>query len=342
MNRLPGPRTMSSASAMAASASSEARDVGRRDPDPLDAGRGRDPRLAVDDGPVPPAGMEGQRRRRAGSDLAADGEDPVHLADAFLEVAALDRGHRRDQQVADRMAAEGPPVAAPSSVAPGKRYWSSSLMSGSASARAAMQLPDVADRRDAELLAQHAGRAAVVGDRDDRRQVARVLLQAAQERRQAGPAADRDDPRAAGEEPLLVDDLDERLVTLAGRNGSVRRPDELPRPEQEQPDAGAARISPAEGVRQELEGDDVDDGCSGPPGSTSAVSLAEDVGAGQGEQELADEDDEQPALDAHPGSWSQPRRSHARSSSRWNTADGPRSRSRSHAASSSAMTIERW
>ena len=63
-------------------------------------------------------------------------------------------------------------------------------------------------------LAQHAGRAAVVGDGDDRGQVAGVLLEAAQQRRQAGPAADRHDPRPAGEEPLLVDELDERLVRV--------------------------------------------------------------------------------------------------------------------------------
>ena len=61
-------------------------------------------------------------------------------------------------------------------------------------------------------LAQHARRAAVVGDGHDRGQVARVLLEPAQQRRQPGPAADRDDPRPARQEPLLVDDLDERLV----------------------------------------------------------------------------------------------------------------------------------
>ena len=42
VKRLPGPRTMMSASAIAASASSDARHVGRRDPDPLDARRPHD------------------------------------------------------------------------------------------------------------------------------------------------------------------------------------------------------------------------------------------------------------------------------------------------------------
>ena len=36
------------------------------------------------------------------------------------------------------------------------------------------------------------------------------------------------------------------------------------------------------------------------------------------------------------------RRRFIRSSSRWNTETGPKSRSRSHVASSSAITIERW
>ena len=78
-------------------------------------------------------------------------------------------------------------------------------------------VPDVADGRDAELLAQRAGRAAVVGHGHDRGEVARVLLEAAQERREAGPAADRDDPRPAREEALLVEDVGERpLLVRAG------------------------------------------------------------------------------------------------------------------------------
>ena len=49
--------------------------------------------------------MERHRRRGDGEDLAANGEDAIHPPDAFLEVAALDRAHRRDEQVADGMAA---------------------------------------------------------------------------------------------------------------------------------------------------------------------------------------------------------------------------------------------
>ena len=52
---------------------------------------------------------------------------------------------------------------------------------------------------DAQLVAQHARGTAVVGDGDDRGQVARPLLQAAQQDRQPGPAADGHDPRPAGQ-----------------------------------------------------------------------------------------------------------------------------------------------
>ena len=83
-------------------------------------------------------------------------------------------------------------------------------------------------------VAQDARRAAVVGDRDDRGQVGRVLLEAAQQRGQAGPAADRHDPRAAGEEPLLVDDLDHRLVPVPEGERVDERPHQAVGAEQEQ------------------------------------------------------------------------------------------------------------
>ena len=73
---------------------------------------------------------------------------------------------------------------------------------------------DVANGRDPELGSEHAGRAAVVGNGDDRGEVARVLLEPAQQCRQPGPAADRHDPRPARQEPLLVDDLHQRVAPV--------------------------------------------------------------------------------------------------------------------------------
>ena len=83
-----------------------------------------------------------------------------------------------------------------------KRYWSSSPIAGSVSASATRQLrmsptagmPSCSRRRPVEPPSSATVTTAV--------RFARVLLEAAEERRQAGAAADRDDPRAAGEEPL--------------------------------------------------------------------------------------------------------------------------------------------
>ena len=104
-----------------------------------------------------------------------------------------------------------------------------------------------------------------------------------------------------------------------------------------------------------------------------AGHLPDDVGDAEGEDETADERQEQPALDADPGrqpaaevhradgggssaggtretapsgrrppGGARPAGRQDRSSSRWKTATGPKSCSRSHAASSSARAIERW
>ena len=207
------------------------------DPDAIDARGPHDLRLPVDDRAVRQPGVERERRRRDGHDLAADGEDPVHQPDAVLEVAALDRGHRRDQQVPERVPGEPAGLLRPASR--GKRYWRTSLISGSASARATMQLRMSPTGGMPSSLAQDAGRAAVVGDGDDRGQVAGVLLEAAQQRRQPRPATDRHDPRPAREEALLVDELDQRLLGVgrperlgqdAGDRGTSRRRPARPRP----------------------------------------------------------------------------------------------------------------
>ncbi len=51
----------------------------------------------------------------------------------------------------------------------------------------------VAGRQDAELFLQASRRAAVVADRHDRSEICRTALEAAQQRRKASAAADRDD-----------------------------------------------------------------------------------------------------------------------------------------------------
>ena len=118
---------------------------------------------------------------------------------------------------------------------------------------------DVADGRDAQRFAQHARRAAVVGDRDDGRQVAGVLLEAAQQRGKPRPAADGHDPRAAREEPLLVDELDERgRVRVRASERVHEGADHLDRADDEDRQPDAADDQPAQRVRQELQGQGVD------------------------------------------------------------------------------------
>ena len=154
--------------------------------------------------------MHRERHRGRRQDLATDRQHAVREADGLLEVAALDLGHRREQDVADGMPAER---AAVLRARIGRRA-GEAMLEHLAHERLVVgegreAAPDVADRRDRQLVAQHARRSAVVGDRDDRGQVARVLLEAAQERRLAGPAADDDDARPAGERLPLVDQLDQ-------------------------------------------------------------------------------------------------------------------------------------
>ncbi len=202
---------------------------------------------------------------------------------------------------------------------------------------------DVADGRDPELVAQAARRAAVVGDRDDRGQVGAVLLEAAEQDRQAGAAADRDDPRAAGEESAAVDEVDERLVG-AVRERPQQGAQDAVRPVAEEGGAAGDEDGRTHPVRQELERDERDDGLDGVVDDDLAVQLAEGERAGEGERDEPDERDQEPALDAdaraEPGPQVHP--AHRRSSSRWKTLTGPYERFASHAAISSARTIERW
>ena len=81
---------------------------------------------------------------------------------------------------------------------------------------------------------------------------------------------------------------------------------------------------------------------AGEPGRLEvAGDLAQEVGERDRQQQEPGEDDEEPALDPDAGRQPAPE-VHVRSSSRWKTATGPKSCSRSQVASSSAMTIERW
>ena len=75
------------------------------------------------------------------------------------------------------------------------RCWNMLPMNDSSSASATRHAAHVAGRRDVEVAPQPSRRAAVVGQRHDRGRLLTDGLQPAQNRRQAGAAAEADDPR---------------------------------------------------------------------------------------------------------------------------------------------------
>ena len=107
-----------------------------------------------------------------------------------------------------------------------------------------------------------------------------MLLEAAQQGRQAGSAAERDDPRAAGQEALLVDDLDERPILVVRAEWVHQHADDAFH------EAKAKTATPTVGqdqrpepVRQELEGHRRDDRLERLAELDVAVELAQDEGA---------------------------------------------------------------
>ena len=203
--RLPGPRTTMSASAIAATASSAASTSRRLDPDPLDARRSHDRRLAADRDPVarprdevdrasPTPARPCRAPRGRGSSAGRPPRSRRPRAPSSRRAAGCRPGGRRARPARSRPDRSSIARAAGEAVAEELAH----ERLGVGERRDAVA--DVADRRDPELLAQRARRAAVVGHGHDRRDVARVLLEPAQERREARPAADRDDPRPAREE----------------------------------------------------------------------------------------------------------------------------------------------
>ena len=194
------------------------------------------------------------------------------------------------------------------------------------------------------------GRAPVVGDRDDRGEVARVLLEPAQQRRQPGPAAERHDAWAAGEEPLLVDDLDERPVLVVGPERVGQDPDHLPRGEREDGHADRREDERPESVRQGLEGDGRDDRLDRLAELDVAIDLAEHEREAERQAELPEEDHDEPALDSDPGGEPTADLVDARPAARSiahgirsaRARDGTRRRSRSPARGATRRAPRRW
>ena len=292
--------------------------VGRQ-PDAFDAGGPHDLRLSGDGRPVGQPGVKCQGRRRHGHDLATDRQDPVDPPDAVLEVAALDGGHRSDQQIAEGVTGQALGVAP---LARGKAVLEDVAHQRLRIGECGDAVADIADWWDPQPCPEDTRRPAIVGDRHDRGEIARVLLEPPQQRRQPGPAADRDDPWPASQEPLLVDDLHQRLI---GAGPPQRVGEDVGDPvcaEKDQQDSDRCGRESAHCERQELEGQQVDDGTGGAGRLEVARDLTKEMGERDGEQHHPGEPDQHPPLD--PDTGRQPAAElHFRSSSRWKTATGP-------------------
>ena len=98
--------------------------------------------------------------------------------------------------------------------------------------------------------------------------------------------------RAAGQEPLLVDELDERLVRIGSAKRVGQDADGPIRAERDEDDADRPGDEAAQGVRQELEREHVDERPGQPGRFEIPGDLAEEVGERERQQQQAGEDDE--------------------------------------------------
>ena len=131
-----------------------------------------------------------------GEPLAADLQPPTAFLNRQVETAGH-LGERRQEQVAERVAGQITVGEAVLEQAPHERL---------VRRQCHQAVADVARRQDPQLAPQPPRRSAVVGDRDDRGQIDRGALEAAQQRGEAGPATQGGDagPSAHGAPPAPV------------------------------------------------------------------------------------------------------------------------------------------
>ena len=233
---------------------------------------------------------------------------------------------------------------------PGKRYCSSSPISGSASARATMQFrmsPTAGMASDSRSRPDDPPSSATVTT------AVMLLLYAFSPRSSVDrpvppPKATILGPRARNRLWKMTSDSDRS--PSAGTNGRDQGVNDPPRSEPEERDAGRAHDQRPNAVRQELQRQSRHHRLARSADLHLAVDLAQPQGPSQGQAQLARKDQQQPALDTHAGSHPAPQAcdraahvgdSHSRSSSRWKTATGPSARRSSQPRSSSARAMER-
>src|SRR3989304_3510893 len=149
--------------------------------------------------------------------------------------------------------------------------------------------------KDPRLAARGAGGAAVIADGDDGRQVARALLEAAQEDGQAGAAADGDDLWPAGAVAEVVDRLEQALVARRAAHRGEEGDLQLPDAERDEAEGDADEEGAAHETRDELQCDVVHPVREG----VVEVDLAQDVAEAEAHYRHAEQHQRQPALDVH-------------------------------------------
>ena len=228
--------------------------------------------------------------QRRGQDPPAYREDARRFRDRGLH-AAGDLGHGGNEQVAERVAGHAHAGAVVEAVLEELRD------QGLGIGERGDAVADVAGGDDVQVATQPTARSAVVGDGDDRREVGRVLLQAAQQVRQTGAAAEGDDARASVTRAVLVDEVHEVALAVAVGQQRVReRSVELPPGEDRERERRRDEQQSAQPARDELQGDVV-----GPHRErVGDVGLAEDVCEADAHDGDGDAEEEQPSLDVQP------------------------------------------
>ena len=157
----------------------------------------------------------------------------------------------------------------------------------------------VARRDYAEVFAQPARRATVIGDRHDSRDIRRRRLDAAQEHGEAVATADDGDVRPLAEPALLVDDVDEALGFIRQQHHDDRADDEARRDEHEadaHDDDGDAHERREHVVVAALpEVDRAENRLL----DQVEVLVVEDQGESEADEHDADREEQQPSLEFH-------------------------------------------
>ena len=229
-----------------------------------------------------------RRRRRKHAPL--DGENLRRLVQRLFHVAR-DLRHGSDEEIAEAV-----PLELRAAL---EAILEELLHQGLRIGKRDEAVPQIARRNDSQLFPEPARRAAVVGDRHDRRHVARRLLDAAQQHGKPVPAADDRDLRPLVEAALLVDDVDELLRAVGqehaddGTDDVARRKEHQGESQDDDDESDDRRDHVVEAAAPEIYGteDRFLDGVE--------IFVVKDKSQTQADHHDARAEDEHPALEMH-------------------------------------------